>query len=93
VTLDVDVKPVIRSVVESMRMMRCIPHDFLWHTSDVDARAAQWPVLDDCRFSTVLRRTLCVCESTTAAADNQKVVTFRHSSFSLMCTDLVAGTK
>jgi hypothetical protein len=76
---NLDVEAIIGNMMETVRVMRCVPHDLLGHTPYVDTGATQRAVLDDGCFRAVFGRTLRMRESTAAATYYQKVVSFHHS--------------
>ena len=75
---DNDIKPVVRRMVQLVRMMRCIPHDLFRHASNIDTGPAQRTIFDDRCFRAVFRRALRMSQSAAAAADHQQVKFVRH---------------
>ena len=71
VSVDIDVETVVDRMLQVVLRLSGIPHDLLGHAADIDARAAQRPVLDDAGARTVFCRTLRVREPAAAAAYDQ----------------------
>jgi hypothetical protein len=66
---------------EVVRVLRCVPHDLLWHAANVYTGPAQRAVLDYRRAGAVFSGTLRVRQAATTAADYQQIKLFCHVTF------------
>jgi hypothetical protein len=67
-------------MVQQVRMLSRVPHDFLRDAADIDAGATERSVLDHGSVDPVLGRPLRMGETTTAAAQHNQLESNRHVS-------------